>query len=536
MTFPYAAGLRESLTPPQRGAIGTLVALVCAALAWLTAGTAADLFVPAVIAIGAAFLGTAYGLTATLAAVLAGVAVRLVQHAPDPALALLPLIVAGTIVSLLFQQDAAAPSEAPALPRSPDLLALVADLRDVYQGDFTKRIAVSEAPLQELAHALNRLILGMRDFLAQLSTHANELASAGSELRGTASTALAVIGGATVAHEQLDEGVAEQQRIVEEATRKVLTLSEAISSIAAAADEQTRSLDQTATAVENMASSIEQVTVQVDALNAISIETSRTAERGGSAIGTITDGMQTIAATINDLAGDIRQLGTNSEQIGDIVKVIDRIAEQTNLLALNAAIEAARAGEYGRGFAVVAGEIRKLADGSVAATKEIAAHIAQTQSVIADVVTAMQRLMERVEASVTSTTSASGALGEIVTTVLAANEQIGQISSVARAMSANSQLVIHSIGEITKSVALNLDATQSMTRQSEGVNQAFSDIASISQKNASSVEVLTYVSREVTDASQRMLASIEQMHALAERIDGHLGQFKVSENGKGDHQ
>jgi methyl-accepting chemotaxis protein len=276
--------------------------------------------------------------------------------------------------------------------------------------------------------------------------------------------------------------------------------------------------------------------VQVDALSSISRETSQTAERGGSAIGTITDGMQTIATTIDDLASDIRQLGTNSEQIGDIVKVIDRIAEQTNLLALNAAIEAARAGEHGRGFAVVANEIRKLADGSVAATKEIAAHIAETQGVIADVVGAMQRLMERVEAGVTSTNSASGALGEIVAAVLTANEQIGQISSVARAMSANSQLVIHSIGEITKSVALNLDATQSMTRQSDGVNQAFSDISSISQKNASSVEVLTYVNQEVSGASQRMLGSIEQMHALAERIDDHLGRFTVSENGKGNHE
>jgi methyl-accepting chemotaxis protein len=529
--------MHANLTPPLRAALAILGAALSAALAWFSGGTALELLVPALIALIAAVLGMPYGLIATIAAALAGLTVRLLQHGADPALAVLPLIVAGSIVSLLFRDPPAAASELAALPLPRDaLLAVVSDLRDVYQGDFTKQIAVSDAPLDDLAQALNRLIRGMRDFLAQLSVHAAELAHAGADLRGTASKTLAVMGGANVAHEQLDEGIADQQRIVEEATRKVLALSEAISSIAAAAEEQTRSLDETALAVTNMASSIEQVTVQVDALSSISRETSQTAERGGSAIGTITDGMQTIATTIDDLASDIRQLGTNSEQIGDIVKVIDRIAEQTNLLALNAAIEAARAGEHGRGFAVVANEIRKLADGSVAATKEIAAHIAETQGVIADVVGAMQRLMERVEAGVTSTNSASGALGEIVAAVLTANEQIGQISSVARAMSANSQLVIHSIGEITKSVALNLDATQSMTRQSDGVNQAFSDISSISQKNASSVEVLTYVNQEVSGASQRMLGSIEQMHALAERIDDHLGRFTVSENGKGNHE
>ncbi|MGH7738243.1 MAG: methyl-accepting chemotaxis protein [Candidatus Tyrphobacter sp.] len=523
------------LTLPARGAIAVVAAAAAAALAWFYAGAASELLVPAVVAIAAALLGSPYGLGATAAAVIADYFAR-ASHGPQAALGTLALLVACSIVSLLFR-DAGKPqqrsSPLPVLPPA-GLVAVVEGLRDVYHGDFTTRIEAGEPPLEDLVRAVNALISGMRAFLAQLSAQAQALSRAGSDLRGTASTTLAVLGGATVANEQLDEGIAEQRRIVEEATRKVLDLSEAISSIAAAAEEQTRSLDETAMNVENMGSSIEQVTVQVDALSTISKATSQTAQRGGSAIETINDGMQTIASTIEELAGDIHQLGTNSEQIGDIVKVIDRIAEQTNLLALNAAIEAARAGEHGRGFAVVANEIRKLADGSVAATKEIAQNIAGTQSVIGGVVSAMQRLTERVESSVSSTNSASGALGEIVNAAIAANEQIGQISAVARAMSTNSQLVIHSIGEITKSVALNLRATQSMARQSEGVNQAFSDISSISQKNASSVEVLTYVSKEVTDASNRMLASIEQVHELGGRIEEHLHRFDVGQNGKGE--
>jgi methyl-accepting chemotaxis protein len=412
------------------------------------------------------------------------------------------------------------------------LASLASGIREVSQGDFTKNIAVSDIALQELAIALNKLIFGMREFLGQLHDNAGNLGDAGSGLRSTASTALAVIEGASVAQGQLDEGIKEQSRIVDEATAKVLALTEAIATIAASGEQQTRSLDETALAVSNMASSIEEVAAQVDSLSSISNETSRTAERGGTAIGTIVDGMQTIRATINDLAEDIRQLGSNSEQIGDIVKVIDRIAEQTNLLALNAAIEAARAGEHGRGFAVVASEIRKLADGSVQATKEIAGHITSTQAVISEVVGAMERLTERVEESVGSTSSASGALQEIVSAVLAANQQIGEISSVTRAMSANSYQVIRSIEEITKSVASNLQATQQMTRQSDDVNQAFSDISSISQQNASSVEVLTYVNKEVTDAAQRMLSSVDQMNELAGQIDSRLGKFKVSDTGR----
>jgi methyl-accepting chemotaxis protein len=143
----------------------------------------------------------------------------------------------------------------------------------------------------------------------------------------------------------------------------------------------------------------------------------------------------------------------------------------------------------------------------------------------------MERLTERVEEGASSTTSASGALQDIVSAVLSANQQIGGISSVARAMSANSYQVIRSIEEITKSVADNMSATQHMTRQSDEVNKAFSEIASISQQNASSVEVLTYVNKEVTDAATRMLASVEQMNDLAKKIDSRLREFKLGETG-----
>ena len=523
--------------------------LICAALAWYGARYAGfELVLLAVVTMAAALVGVPLG---PIAAVVAGAVdyeIRTAQHLQAAPLNGALLAGLGVLLSLLFAGEIVpieheTPDEFPALfgggrvalPRAEGLQnsisALASGIREVSQGDFTKNLAVSDGALSELAIALNKLIFGMREFLGNLHQNAQQLGIAGGELQGTASTALAVIEGASVAQGQLDEGINEQSRIVEQATDKVAQLTETINAIAAAAEEQTRSLDETSLAVTNMATSIEQVTAQVDSLSSISTETSETAQRGGSAIGTIVDGMNTIRSTIDELGGDIRQLGSNSEQIGDIVKVIDRIAEQTNLLALNAAIEAARAGEHGRGFAVVATEIRKLADGSVQATKEIAGHILSTQGVINEVVSAMERLTERVEEGVSSTNSASGALHEIVEAVLGANQQIAEISSVARAMSSNSYQVIRSIEEITRSVQLNVQATQAMSTHSDEVNAAFRNIAEISQQNASSVEVLTYVNKEVTDAAQRMLESVTQMNDFAGRIDGRLAQFKVNESG-----
>ncbi len=539
---------RARLALASRIAVSAAAALLCAILAWYGLRVPGfELVLIAVVAVTAALAGVPLGPLLAIAVGAIDFEMRSAQHLPGAVPSAVLLALAGAAISLLFAGDIVpveheAHEEFPALfgngrvalPRTEGLQtsisALASGIREVSQGDFTKNLAVSDTTLSELAIALNKLIFGMREFLGNLHENAAQLGLAGSELETTASTALAVIEGASVAQGQLDDGINEQSRIVEQSTQKVAQLTETINAIAAAAEEQTRSLDETSLAVTNMATSIEQVTAQVDSLSSISTETSETAERGGSAIHTIVEGMDTIKSTIGELANDIQQLGSNSEQIGDIVKVIDRIAEQTNLLALNAAIEAARAGEHGRGFAVVATEIRKLADGSVQATKEIAAHILSTQGVIAEVVKAVERLTERVEESANSTTSASGALREIVQAVLSANQQISEISSVARAMSSNSYQVIRSIEEITRSVQLNVQATQQMSTHSDQVNSAFQSIAEISQQNASSVEVLTYVNKEVTDAAQRMLTSITQMNDFAGRIDGRLSQFKVNDN------
>ena len=518
------------------------------------AGHDADGIVLALAILCAAIVGFPFGAAASLLIGAADYAGRSAVHDPAAVSSAAIVSIAGLLLSVLFPGAQSSGADADpyqtgqtafgangrvALPRGESygglqngISMMASGIREVSQGDFTKNLAVADGPLSELGIALNKLIFGMREFLSQLHENAKRLGDSGQDLGSTAATALAVIEGAAVAQGQLDEGIREQSSIVETATGKVQALTETINTIAASAEQQTRSLDETALAVSNMATSIEEVSAQVDSLSEISLNTSQTAERGGTAIHTIVDEMDTIRTTIGELASDITQLGSNSEQIGDIVKVIDRIAEQTNLLALNAAIEAARAGEHGRGFAVVATEIRKLADGSVQATKEIASHIGSTQSVISEVISAMQRLTERVEDSASSTNSASAALREIVEAVLAANQQITEISGVTRAMSSNSYQVIRSIEEITKSVALNLQATQQMASHSGEVNSAFQNIASISQQNASSVEVLTYVNAEVTSAAQSIVGSVEQMNAYASEIDQHLEQYKVNESGQ----
>jgi methyl-accepting chemotaxis protein len=543
VTLAHLLEYRSRLNVTARLGVAVLAAAIGVGLLALHL-SAFDALAVAVAALGAVLAGRALGWGAV---VVVGVADYFFRTGDPNALAHAALFVlTGALLVAFLGMDAPAASADDVMVLGsngrlalqpgvgaafgPSLANLTAGVRDVASGDLTKNLAVSDGPLSELGVGLNKLIFGMRDFLTAMHDNASHLGKSGAQLRDTAATSLAVIEGSAIAQQQLDEGIVEQSSIIASALQKINVMSEAISSVAGSAEQQTRSLDETAMSVTAMSVSIEEVAAQVDSLLTISSETSLTADRGGFAIHTIVEAMNTIRQTIAELANDIAQLGTNSSQIGDIVKVIDRIAEQTNLLALNAAIEAARAGEHGRGFAVVASEIRKLADGSVAATKEIAGHIGSTQSVILEVTRAMKRLNERVEESVASTDNASTALREIVEAVLNSNNQISQISTVTRSMSDSSYAVIRSIEEITSSVAANLRSTQEMASHSGEVSSAFDSIATISSQNASSVEVLTYVNAEVTSAAQAILSSVEEMNQQAASIDGQLNRYKITEH------
>ncbi len=548
LTLERLVAVRRRSSPAGRRVFAMLTVAVAAAFAGCPGLPELAPIALAAVGLGAVLAGRGAGLVAALAAGLAAYLAHPPYGSRGAVTASIAIFVAGTVLAWIFGAPVEADRESAdvlslgggdrlALPAGSPLGASIAALtvgvREVAAGDLTKNLAVADGPLADLAVGLNKLIFGIRDFLGSMHREARQLGSSGGELHATASSSLAVIEGGAIAQKQLEEGILEQGEIVEGALSKVRAMTDAINDLAGSAEQQTRSLDETALSVTTMSASIEQVSAQVDSLLTISSETTLTADRGGTAIHTIVDAMATIRTTIEELAADIRRLGVNSDQIGDIVKVIDRIAEQTNLLALNAAIEAARAGEHGRGFAVVASEIRKLADGSVQATKEIAGHIGSTQSVITQVTDAMTRLNERLEESVSSTDNASGALRDIVNAVLGSNQQISQISSVTRSMSENTFRVIRSIEEITRSVASNLAATTQMASHSGEVSSAFDSITAISSQNASSVEVLTYVNAEVTSAAQRILGSVEEMNQRAASIDGQLGRYTIMDRKEG---
>ncbi len=147
---------------------------------------------------------------------------------------------------------------------------------------------------------------------------------------------------------------------------------------------------QVAASVETMASTAEDMARNTQGLASAATKVNESAVRGGEIVSSSIQGMESVSNRIQESAGRIQALGQRSQEIGDIIGVIEDIAEQTNLLALNAAIEAARAGEQGRGFAVVADEVRKLAERTGKATKEITTVIESVQQGTTEAVHSME--------------------------------------------------------------------------------------------------------------------------------------------------
>jgi methyl-accepting chemotaxis protein len=170
-----------------------------------------------------------------------------------------------------------------------------------------------------------------------------------------------------------------------------------------------------------------------------------------------------IAETVNAASGFVKDLGTQSEKIGDIITVIEDIADQTNLLALNAAIEAARAGEQGRGFAVVADEVKKLAERTSSSTAEIAGMIRAIRGGVEKTIQSMDEAKSNVTTGVEYSSQAQTALQEIIKSVDSLYGGVHQIATAIEEMSATTDEITRDINQISDVTKVSLSSSEEIS-------------------------------------------------------------------------
>ncbi|MDH3275510.1 MAG: methyl-accepting chemotaxis protein, partial [Gammaproteobacteria bacterium] len=204
------------------------------------------------------------------------------------------------------------------------------------------------------------------------------------------------------------------------------------SHLAKAADNQGREINAATESVVSMAASIEEVSGNAERSSDVARHSVEVAHKGGEAVRRTIDGMNAIRETIQDTSKRIKRLGESSQEIGNIVELINDIAEQTNILALNASIQASMAGEAGRGFAVVADEVQRLAERSTNATKQIEVLVRTIQADTNEAVVSMERSTTDVVGGALLAENAGAALDEIEQVSNQIASLVQNISSSAR--------------------------------------------------------------------------------------------------------
>jgi methyl-accepting chemotaxis protein len=275
------------------------------------------------------------------------------------------------------------------------------------------------------------------------------------------------------------------------AAGQVAAASEQLSSSATlqaqGADTQKDQTTNVATAMQQMSSTVQQVSENCIRAADASRKAAETARGGGLVVEKALTQMRSIADSVAATAKKMGELGRSSDQIGRIAGVIDDIADQTNLLALNAAIEAARAGEQGRGFAVVADEVRKLAERTTTATKEIAQMIQTIQDGTSGAVTAMESGSHQVEEGVASTARA----GESLQQIIRMSEEVGSmITHIATAATQQSGATIE-INQNMDQIAELVKESASAAQQSAKACQDLSDLALALQNMVGSFKLVS---------------------------------------------
>lgn len=343
---------------------------------------------------------------------------------------------------------------------------------------FSRRISRPLGEVVAVAAAVAGGNLAVKKIAYEQNDEIRELVNAFDAMSSQLRNLISQVGQAS---EQVVVSSGELREGAEQSAQAVNQVAAAVSDISQGTQLQVAAVDEAVAIVEQMSANIQQVSVNSNGVASISEQANQAAANGRKSLAKAVDQIQSIEKTVAYSASVVTKLGERSKEIGQIIDTIAGIAGQTNLLALNAAIEAARAGEHGRGFSVVAEEVRKLAEQSQEAAKQIANLISEVQLDTGEAVKAMDQGTNEVKIGTEVVQGAGLTFGEIETLIQELSVQMRDIAAAIQQMASGSHRIVASVKEIDRISRHTADQTHTVSAAGQEQSASMEQIAASSQ-------------------------------------------------------